>query len=76
MPDRYKCDSCRAVVHHLNQALVKQQPKSRRQRCVGVGWGARFEDPRPRLKRPWPNVPRSLISLAYSTVFVDHNGSL
>jgi hypothetical protein len=20
MPDRYKCDSCRAVVHHLNEA--------------------------------------------------------
>lgn len=30
MPDRYKCDSCRAVVHHLNEALRKQQPKSRR----------------------------------------------
>lgn len=30
MPDRYKCDSCRAIVHHLNEALHKQQPKSRR----------------------------------------------
>jgi len=30
MPDRYKCDSCRAVVHHLNEALRKQQPASRR----------------------------------------------
>lgn len=30
MPDRYKCDSCRAIVHHLQEALNKQQPKSRR----------------------------------------------
>jgi hypothetical protein len=30
MPERYRCDSCRAVVHHLGEALVQRQPKSRR----------------------------------------------
>jgi hypothetical protein len=30
MPDRYKCDSCRAVMFHLNQALTKAHPSSRR----------------------------------------------
>jgi len=30
MPDMYKCDSCRAVVYHLNAALESKQPKSRR----------------------------------------------
>merc|ERR1712232_713816 len=30
MPDRYRCDSCRAVVYHLNAALTRRQPKSRR----------------------------------------------
>lgn len=30
MPDRYKCDSCRAIMHHLGQALKKTHPKSRR----------------------------------------------
>jgi hypothetical protein len=30
MPDRYKCDSCRAVMFHLEVALKKAHPKSRR----------------------------------------------
>lgn len=30
MPDRYQCDSCKAVMFHLNHALVRKQPKSRR----------------------------------------------
>jgi hypothetical protein len=30
MPDRYRCDACRAVVYHLGQALEQRQPKSRR----------------------------------------------
>jgi len=30
MPDRYKCDSCRAVMFHLDVALKKAAPKSRR----------------------------------------------
>jgi len=30
MPDRYRCDSCRAVMYHLNEALKKVHPKSRR----------------------------------------------
>merc|ERR1712186_45512 len=30
MPDRYKCDSCRAVMFHLEEGLRKKQPKSRR----------------------------------------------
>merc|ERR1712046_131213 len=30
MPDKYRCDSCKAVVFHLNAALQKRQPKSRR----------------------------------------------
>jgi hypothetical protein len=30
MPERYRCDSCRAVVHHLGEALARRQPKSRR----------------------------------------------
>lgn len=30
MPDRYRCDSCKAVVYHLNEALDKKHPKSRK----------------------------------------------
>jgi len=30
MPDRYLCDACKAVVYHLNQTLVKRQPRGRR----------------------------------------------
>jgi len=30
MPDRYKCDSCRAVMFHLDVALKAASPKSRR----------------------------------------------
>jgi hypothetical protein len=30
MPDVYRCDSCKAVVFHLNQALEKRQMKNRR----------------------------------------------
>jgi len=30
MPDRYKCDSCKAVMFHLDEGLRKAQPKSRR----------------------------------------------
>jgi hypothetical protein len=30
MPDQYRCDACKVVVHHLNQALVQRQPKNRR----------------------------------------------
>merc|ERR1719343_1576534 len=30
MPDRYKCDSCKAVMFHLDAALRKKQPQSRR----------------------------------------------
>jgi len=30
MPERYKCDSCRAVMFHLDVALKKAHPKSRR----------------------------------------------
>jgi len=30
MPDSYRCDSCKAVVYHLNEALKKRQIKSRR----------------------------------------------
>jgi len=30
MPDRYRCDSCKAVMFHLEAALRKQHPKSRR----------------------------------------------
>lgn len=30
MPDRYRCDSCKAVVFHLDEFLKKGQPKSRR----------------------------------------------
>merc|ERR1719272_1219536 len=30
MPDRYRCDSCKVVVHHLNEALTHRQLKSRR----------------------------------------------
>jgi len=30
MPDMYRCDSCKAVVFHLNQALKKRHMKSRR----------------------------------------------
>lgn len=30
MPDRYRCDSCRAVMFHLDAELSKRHPKSRR----------------------------------------------
>jgi len=30
MPDKYRCDSCKAVVFHLTAALQKRQPKNRR----------------------------------------------
>lgn len=30
MPDRYRCDSCKAVMFHLDADLGKRQPKSRR----------------------------------------------
>lgn len=30
MPDKYRCDSCKAVVFHLGEALKSRQPKSRR----------------------------------------------
>jgi len=30
MPDQYRCDACKAVVHHLNEALERRQPKNRR----------------------------------------------
>jgi hypothetical protein len=30
MPERYRCDSCKAVVFHLGAELKKKQPKSRR----------------------------------------------
>uniref|UniRef100_A0A7S2Q7N2 DUF3456 domain-containing protein n=1 Tax=Zooxanthella nutricula TaxID=1333877 RepID=A0A7S2Q7N2_9DINO len=30
MPERYRCDSCKAVMFHLDAGLRKRQPKSRR----------------------------------------------
>lgn len=30
MPQRYRCDSCKAVVYHLDAALKAKQPKNRR----------------------------------------------
>lgn len=30
MPDRYKCDSCRAIMFHLDVAMKKSHPNSRR----------------------------------------------
>jgi len=30
MPERYRCDSCRAVMFHLDQELRKKHPRSRR----------------------------------------------
>merc|ERR1719203_2478601 len=30
MPERYRCDSCRAVMFHLEAGLKKKHPKSRR----------------------------------------------
>jgi len=32
MPERYRCDSCKAVVFHLNDAFKKRHPKNRRMR--------------------------------------------
>lgn len=32
MPERYRCDSCKAVMYHLNEALTNRQPKNRRLR--------------------------------------------
>jgi hypothetical protein len=30
MPEKYKCDACRAVMYHLNDGLTKRHPKSRK----------------------------------------------
>jgi len=30
MPDQYRCDSCKVVTYHLNEALKRKQPKNRR----------------------------------------------
>lgn len=30
MPQQYRCDSCKVVVHHLTEALKRRQPKNRR----------------------------------------------
>jgi hypothetical protein len=30
MPDQYRCDSCKVVVHHVSEALKRKQPKNRR----------------------------------------------
>merc|ERR1711924_480328 len=30
MPDQYRCDACKAVSHHLGEALKQRQPKNRR----------------------------------------------
>jgi len=30
MPDQYRCDACKAVSHHLSEALKQRQPKNRR----------------------------------------------
>lgn len=30
MPDQYRCDSCKVVAYHLNEALKRRQPKNRR----------------------------------------------
>lgn len=30
MPGQYRCDSCKVVVHHINDALKRKQPKNRR----------------------------------------------
>lgn len=30
MPEQYRCDSCKAVVFHLDEALKRRQPKNRR----------------------------------------------
>merc|ERR1712228_263098 len=29
MPDQYKCDACKAVMYHLNEALTVKRPKNR-----------------------------------------------
>ncbi|CAK0897084.1 unnamed protein product [Prorocentrum cordatum] len=36
MPARYKCDSCRAVMFHLDQDLRKRQPKGTRLKELGI----------------------------------------
>lgn len=33
MPDRYRCDSCRAIMFHLDAALRNRHPKSRRMKA-------------------------------------------
>jgi len=30
MPDQYRCDSCKVVMHHLTETLKRRQPKNRR----------------------------------------------
>jgi len=65
MPDLYRCDSCKAVVFHLDQALTKRQMKSRRmheweynelfeETCDGAfeGYGLKFIDGKNALSGP------------------------
>jgi hypothetical protein len=65
MPYQYRCDSCKAVVFHLDQALTKRQMKSRRmheweynelfeETCDGAfeGYGLKFIDGKNTLSGP------------------------
>jgi hypothetical protein len=73
MPDMYRCDSCKAVVFHLNQALKKRQIKSRRmheweynelfeETCNGAfeGYGVKLIDGKNALSGPGLKQPDNL----------------
>jgi hypothetical protein len=73
MPDQYRCDSCKAVVFHLNKALKKRQMKSRRmhaweynelleETCDGAfeGYGIKLIDGKNTLSGPGLKQPDNI----------------
>jgi hypothetical protein len=73
MPDMYRCDSCKAVVFHLNKALKKRQIKSRRmyeweynelfeETCNGAfeGYGIKLIDGKNTLSGPGLKQPDNI----------------
>eukprot|EP00746_Dinoflagellata_sp_MGD_P161195 gnl/MRDRNA2_/MRDRNA2_88254_c0_seq1.p1 gnl/MRDRNA2_/MRDRNA2_88254_c0~~gnl/MRDRNA2_/MRDRNA2_88254_c0_seq1.p1 ORF type:complete len:287 (+),score=56.79 gnl/MRDRNA2_/MRDRNA2_88254_c0_seq1:74-934(+) len=85
MPDIYRCDSCKAVVFHLNQALKKRQIKSRRmheweynelfeETCNGAfeGYGIKLIDGKNTLSGPGLKQPDK--SMPAGAAFIQMGG--
>lgn len=73
MPSKYRCDSCKAVLYHINEAFDKKHPKSRRMKeweydelftetCAGAfdGYGIKLVNGENALSGPGLKQPDSL----------------